>query len=80
MVREIGRVLLFGGLILALIYQLAIVWSAFRHKWLHGLLCLVAPGYVLFFARRHETRQTKNLLGWGIGTAFVLIGAALATR
>ncbi len=70
----IGKILLFGGLIVAIVSQLYIVILAFRRKIIQGLLCLIIPAYVLVFAMREETRHLKVLGMWGLGLIAFIIG------
>lgn len=72
-----GKLLLFGGLLVAIISQLYIVILAFRRRFIEGLLSLIVPGYILFFARREETRQTRVLLAWGLGVIAFVAGVAV---
>ena len=54
----VGKFLLFGGLIVAIIIQLYIMVLTFQDKFIRGLLSFVVPAYVSFYAwcRRKEPR------------------------
>ena len=72
----LGRLLLFGGLIIAVVAQIYIVVLAFKRSVGEGLLCLIVPAYVLFWAMRQETRQPKLLLAWVSGLVAFIMGIA----
>jgi len=76
-VEAIGKFLLFGGPLVVIICQLYIAVSAFRRKFIQGLLCVIVPAYVLFWAMRGETRQPRALLAWGLGIVAFIVGILL---
>ena len=73
----VGKLLLFGGLLLAIVCQLYIAVLAFRRKFIEGLLCFVVPAYILFWAKREKTRQPTVLLLWGLGIVAFIAGVIL---
>jgi hypothetical protein len=76
-VEVIGKLFLFGGFLLAIICQLYIAVLAFRRKFIDGLLCFVVPAYILFWAKREQTRQPTVLLLWGLGIVAFIAGVIL---
>lgn len=48
----VGKFLLFGSLIVAIIIQLYIMVLTFQDKFIRGLLSFVVPAYVSFYAWR----------------------------
>ena len=73
----IGKLFLFGGFLLVLICQFYIVVRAFKYKFLSGVFCFIIPAYVLYYAMREETRQTKALIGWGAGLIISIVGVVI---
>jgi hypothetical protein len=45
----------------------------------HGVLCFIVPAYILFWAKRQETRQINALLAWGFGVLMFIIGVAVSS-
>ncbi|MBI4252283.1 MAG: hypothetical protein HY618_07465 [Candidatus Tectomicrobia bacterium] len=76
-IEMIGKYFLFGGILLAIFVQLYITALAFRYRVLDGLFCLIIPAYILFYARREETRQTQALWVLGVGIVTFLAGTAV---
>lgn len=62
------------GWVSAVIAQLYITVQAFRSSTIKGLLCLIIPGYVLLYATKRDTRQTRALIVWGTGLLAFVIG------
>lgn len=77
--EDLGRALFLAGMGIAAICQLAIVVSAFRTRWLQGVLCLLVPAYILFYARRPETRGSRKLPAWAIEMGLTLAGVLALT-
>jgi hypothetical protein len=73
----LGRLLIFGGFILAVAAQIYIVILAFKRSFGEGLLCFIVPAYVLFWAMRQETRQPKFLVAWASGLVACISGIAV---
>lgn len=78
--ETVGKLLLFGGFLVAVICQMYIVVLAFRKKVIDGILCFVVPAYILYWAMRQETRQTKVLLTWSAGLVALIAGVALLSN
>jgi hypothetical protein len=76
-VELLGKFLLFGGFLVAIICQLYIAVLAFRRKSIEGLLCFVVPAYILFWAKREQTRQPAVLLIWALGIVVSIAGMIL---
>jgi hypothetical protein len=74
-----GDVLLFGGLAIALTAQFYIVVLALRRSLIEGVLCFIVPAYILFWAKRQETRQFNVLLMWGLGVLMFIVGVAVSS-
>jgi hypothetical protein len=66
-VEAAGKLLLFGGFLLAIVCQVYIAVLAFRRKFIEGIFCLIVPAYILFWAKRAQTRKPTVLLLWGLG-------------
>ena len=75
--ETMGKLLLFGGFLVALICQMYVVVLAFRKKVIDGILCLVVPAYILYWAMRQDTRQAKVLMAWAAGLVALIIGVVL---
>lgn len=76
-IEALGKILLFGGWLLAMICQVYIAALAFRRSVVQGLFCLIIPAYILYFAMREETRKPKVLFLWGLGLLAFIIGVAV---
>ena len=72
----VGGVLLFGGLLLAIIIQIYIGVLAFRDNPTHTLFFFILPHYVSFYAwhNRKEPKLFRALLTWGIALVMFIIG------
>lgn len=70
-----GKILLFGGLLLAFTAQLYAVAIAFKQRALFGILCFFLPGFIIFVARRYKLYKT--LLCWGLGIALFVVGVKI---
>ena len=73
----VGKLLLLGGFLLAIICQIVIGILAFKRKFIEGIFCIFVPAYVLFYAMRQETRKPKILALWGGGLVISIIGVIL---
>lgn len=78
--ETVGKFLLFGGFLVAVISQIYIIVLAFRKKIIDGILCFVVPAYILYWAMRQETRQTKVLITWSAGLVAFIVGVALLSN
>jgi len=74
-----GDVLLFGGMVAALISQLYIAVLAFRRSIIEGVFCFLVPAYILFWAKRQQTRQSKALIIWCLGLVAFIVGVAVSS-
>jgi len=74
---KLAQFMILAGLITSFSAQVYILVQAFRYSALDGLLCLVLPGYIIYYARRKRTRQTKPLLVWIGGLLFFIVGLVL---
>ena len=72
-----GSLLLLGGFLLSIVSQVLISIKAFKRTFIEGILCILLPGYVIFCARRQETRQLAALVLWGSGIILLIIGVAI---
>jgi predicted Kef-type K+ transport protein len=72
--RTLSPYLALIGWIITIVAQLYIVVQAFRVSPLKGFLCLLIPGYILYFGTTKNTRQTKALILWGIGLLLFIVG------
>ncbi len=72
--RTISPYIALIGWIITFAAQLYIVIKAFRVSALKGFLCLLMPGYILFFGTTRKTRQTKALIFWGVGLLLFILG------
>jgi len=75
----IGRLLLFGGFLLAIGVPIYIVVLAFKKSAIEGLLCLIVPAYILYWAMREETKQPRALLTWVGALVSYIVGMAMLT-
>ena len=78
--ETVGKLLLFGGFLTAVICQLYITVLAFRKRVIEGILCFVIPAYILYWALRQETRQKKVLMTWAAGLVALIVGVALLSN
>ncbi|MDZ7957230.1 MAG: hypothetical protein RMY34_04895 [Aulosira sp. DedQUE10] len=62
------------GWVITIVAQLYIVVKAFRVSPIKGVLCLLMPGYILFFVTTRRTRQTKALMFWVVGLLLFIVG------
>lgn len=72
--RTLSSYVVLIGLLITIVAQLYIVVKAFRVSPLKGFLCLLIPGYILFFATTRNTRQTKALIFWAVGLLLFIVG------
>lgn len=70
-----GKLIFMGGLAGAAIIQLYIVVAAFRERFIQGLLCLIVPGYILYYALKEK--RARLLAGWAAGIIALIAGAAM---
>jgi hypothetical protein len=75
-VAAIGLYLLYGGLGIAALAQLAAAVIAFRVSALQGMLALFIPGYVLLVAKRHGV-YWKIVGPWLGGLVVFAVGSIL---
>lgn len=73
----LGKLMLFGGLFIALTIQVYIIVLAFKRDTVQALRCFLLPGYTLYLAMRQETRQPQILLVWGASIVIIIGGVAL---
>ncbi len=73
----IGKMLLFGGLIIVIVSHLYIVMLAFRRKIIQGLLALIIPGYVIIFAIREESQHFNALVILSLGLIASITGGII---
>jgi hypothetical protein len=66
--------LVLGGFLLILICQDIVAVKAFKKSVREGMLCAIIPGYILIYASREGSRQTKPLIGWLAGLGIILMG------
>lgn len=62
------------GFLIIMICQDVVAFKAIRQNVREGLLCAVVPGYILVYASRGASRQTKPLIGWLVGFGIMLVG------
>ena len=62
------------GLLTGVSAQIYILIQSFRYALSQGLLCLLFPGYILLYAMRRETKETKALLCWAVGLIAFIVG------
>jgi hypothetical protein len=72
--RNLGSYLVLIACVTTFVAKTYILLQAFRVSPFKAFLCILIPGYMLYFGTTKHTRQTKALISWGIGLLLFIIG------
>ena len=76
----VGKFLLFGGLLLALISQIYIIVLAFKFRFSAGLFCLLITPIYAFFSDLHKDNKVRiGLKVWIVSLVLIVIGTFVLT-
>jgi hypothetical protein len=72
----VGKILLLGGFLIALVSQLCIIALAFKTRYYEGLSCLAAPMYALVSSDFRKDNNVRFFITlWGVSLLMVILGA-----